>query len=75
MYYTRLQNSGLTQVNLLQFSNCKFIFQDCNNLYGYAMMMKLPHSQFRWMSAEELENFDIDGFNVDGDYGVVLQVI
>ena len=50
-------------------------FQDCNNLYGYAMMMKLPHSEFRWLSSEELSQFDIDGFDAMGDYGVVLEVI
>jgi hypothetical protein len=39
------------------------------------MMMKLPHSEFRWLSSEELSQFDIDGFDAMGDYGVVLEVI
>ena len=38
------------------------------------MMMKLPHSEFRWLSPEELDQFDIDGFDATGDYGVVLEV-
>ena len=50
-------------------------FQDCNNLYGYAMMMKLPHSDFRWLSEQEIESFDIEGFDVNSDYGVVLEVL
>ena len=38
------------------------------------MMMKLPHSDFRWLSEQEIESFDIEGFDVNGDYGVVLEV-
>ena len=39
------------------------------------MMMKLPHSGFRWLSEEEIDSFNIEEFDVNGDYGVVLEVI
>ena len=38
------------------------------------MMMKLPHSEFRWMSESELKAFNVESFNCVGDYGVVLEV-
>ena len=39
------------------------------------MTMKLPHSEFRWLTENEIESFDIEGFDVNGDYGVVLEVM
>ena len=39
------------------------------------MMMKLPHSGFRWLSESELNVFNVESFNCAGDYGVVLEVI
>lgn len=38
------------------------------------MQMKLPHREFQWMSAEELENLDVPSFDDNGDYGAVLEV-
>ena len=38
------------------------------------MMLKLPHSDFRWLSPEELDSFDIASFDSDGDVGAVLEV-
>ena len=39
------------------------------------MMMKLPYSDFRWMSESELNAFNVESFNCAGDYGAVLEVI
>jgi hypothetical protein len=51
------------------------IYLDVTNLYGKAMMMALPHSDFRWMNQEEVDNFvplrDID---LTGDRGFILEV-
>ena len=33
-------------------------YDDANNLYGYAMIKKLPCSNFTWMSQKEIDNFD-----------------
>ena len=32
-------------------------YLDANNLYGYAMVQKLPTSDFRWMEPQELEDW------------------
>ena len=48
---------------------------DVNNLYGHAMASnKLPESKFRWLSAEEIQNFDVQLISHDSDIGYVLDV-
>ncbi len=32
---------------------------DCNNLYGYAMLWPLPVGDYRWLSKEECDAFDV----------------
>jgi hypothetical protein len=38
------------------------------------MMMKLPHSQFRWLTEQELDDIHVQDFDAAGDYGMVLEV-
>lgn len=45
---------------------------DANNLYGKAMQDTLPHSQFRWMSPEELCLGYIMSLEPDGEYGCIV---
>ncbi|KAJ8915891.1 hypothetical protein NQ315_015504 [Exocentrus adspersus] len=35
------------------------LYVDANNLYGSAMSQYLPHLNFKWLSPEEISNFDI----------------
>ena len=49
-------------------------FSDCNNLYGFVMLKKLPHHGFTWMKTMELENLNFDTFDVEGDISLVLEV-
>ena len=37
------------------------------------MMQKLPLSHFTWMTKEEIDHFDIDSVNIDGDIGYILE--
>lgn len=39
------------------------------------MKMKLPVKDFNWMTDEQLEEISIEEFPVDGDHGMILQVI
>ena len=50
------------------------LYVDANNLYGHALSQKLPHSEFRWITDEEIENLDLMSFNFDGDEGLILEV-
>jgi len=48
-------------------------YVDMNNLYGGAMCKKLPLNNFRWGTEEEVEQFDIESFDVDGDLGCFVE--
>jgi len=37
--------------------------------------MKLPVKDFKWMTEEQLEDLSVEEFPVDGDHGLILQVI
>lgn len=50
------------------------IYLDCTNLYGYAMMKKMPVSEFRFLRAEEIEKLDVLSISDDADFGYILEV-
>lgn len=50
------------------------IYQDCNNLYGHAMCMSLPTSDFKFLTDEEFSNFNIMDIQADADKGYMLEV-
>ena len=33
---------------------------DANNLYGWTMIQYLPHGGFKWLSKEEIDEFDLN---------------
>ncbi len=45
------------------------IYLDANNLYGWAMSQNLPYANFRWLSREEIDNF-----NLAENIGCILEV-
>ena len=45
-----------------------------NSLYGAAMRHKLPTSDHRWLSKEEVENFDLSKISINSNKGYVLEV-
>ena len=52
---------------------CNF---DANNMYGFAMSYPMPLNNFKWLSQEEVANFnimDIDPFVNEGQ-GYILEV-
>jgi len=50
------------------------MYLDANNLYGWAMIQKLPHSNFRWLTKKEIGMFDVSTVPDDGDTGYILEV-
>lgn len=52
------------------------IYLDANNLYGLALSQYLPHSEFKWLTAEEIEHFDINIHcsNPNSEIGYILEV-
>ena len=49
-------------------------YLDANNLYGYAMDSKLPISDFKWCSADEIHSIDWYSIDTDQDFGYILEV-
>lgn len=50
------------------------IYLDCNNLYGYAMTRKVPMSEFKLLSIDEVDQFNVMSISDDANYGYVLEV-
>ena len=50
------------------------IYTDANNLYGLALSMPLPISNFKFLSEQEIEQLDIMNVPRDGDTGFFLEV-
>jgi hypothetical protein len=47
---------------------------DVNNLYGMSLSQVLPTDNFRWMTADELKDFDVLSVPDDGDIGYFVEV-
>ena len=49
-------------------------YLDANNLYGWAMMQPLPERNFRFLSENEVSDFDVNVPRVEDDKGYILEV-
>ena len=49
-------------------------YLDANNLYGYAMSQPLPTSDFRFLSDDEINGFDVTTVPDDSPTGYILEV-
>lgn len=50
------------------------VYIDCNNLYGYAMCLPLPMSDFRLLSRDEIDQLNIMNVPNDAEFGFILEV-
>ena len=50
------------------------MYQDCNNLYGWAMIQHLPHSDFKWENPEIYTEEYIMNIKHNSDRGCFLDV-
>lgn len=53
-----------------QDSESFLVHLDCVNLYGHAMMQKLPTGNFRFLNEKEVNQFDVLSIPVDADIGI-----
>ena len=47
---------------------------DANNLYGASMSMKLPTGNFRWLSKQDISEFNVPSTDSEGDTCFILEV-
>ncbi|XP_049947119.1 uncharacterized protein LOC126455272 [Schistocerca serialis cubense] len=47
---------------------------DVNNLYGWAMMQYLPVGNFKWLTADEVQTFNVMNVLDEADVGYILEV-
>ena len=52
----------------------KIVYYDAVNLYGYSQTGLLPYNNFEWLNKVELQEFDLNLVDTDGDYGYILEV-
>ena len=50
------------------------MYFDANNVYGWAMTQYLPYSGFKWMTKEEINDFDISLIKENSSNGYILEV-
>lgn len=73
-----LRNAKANNKYLPNFDNSQpstyLIYLDCNNLYGYAMTKKMPISNFRFLTSQEIDELDIVNVPDDSHVGYILEV-
>ena len=48
------------------------MYRDANNLYGWAMIQDLPHSDFKWLSNKKINEFDLN-ISENSPIGYILE--
>ena len=67
--YAKANNKYLPNYDAKKLSEY-IIYLDANNLYGWAMMLKLPYKGFKWI---DYENIDFAKIDADGDIGYIIE--
>lgn len=50
------------------------MYYDINNLYGWAMQQALPIGGFKWLEQNEIDNFNLNIMEDNGNKGYILEV-
>ena len=69
---------GVSYVNVRSVNTAEdggeLMYLDFTNLYGYAQKQKLPCRNYRWLTSDEVANFDVMAVEDNGDLGYGLEV-
>ncbi|CAH1639524.1 unnamed protein product [Spodoptera littoralis] len=71
--YAKANNKYLSSYNNKEPSSY-LIYLDCVNLYGFAMMQKLPMRNFKFMNENEIVNFNVMNVSKKSKQGYILEV-
>ena len=77
-FFEQAKRGGVSFINTRHLSvkdgeNAALIYIDRNNLYGESQLRKLPYNNFRWLTPQEVAEFDLQQ-NFDGEKGYFLEV-
>lgn len=73
MRYAKANNKYMNEFDK-KVPSSYILYLDCNNLYGFCLMKKLPISEFRLLSDDEIACIDLNFFNEDSEIGLILEV-
>ena len=71
--YAKANNKNLSDYDDAKISSY-ILPLDANNLYGHSMSQKLPSHNFSFLTQDEIDNFNIDNVDVEGDIGYICEV-
>jgi len=71
--YAEANNPLIADTYDEQKANSYIMYYDCNALYATAMTRKLPVGGFRFLSEQEIEQFDVLGVSADDEYGYLIE--
>ena len=76
-FLERCKRGGVSFINTrylfsTNVNNGDIIYIDRNNLYGEAQMSLLPYQDFKWLTPQEVADFDIMQ-NLDGPLGFIIE--
>ena len=53
--------------------NKTIMYWYANNLYDWARIQDLPHSDFKWLSNKEISKFNLDSISENSQIGYILE--
>ena len=75
-FLEQAKRGGVSFINTrhlkIEEENEEIVYVDLNNNYGSAQLKKLPYKDFRFLTNEEIENFDLTQ-DFDGDKGYFIE--
>ena len=62
-------------IHMIKIKKTYLLYVDANGLYGYSMADYMPQSDFKWLNADELKDFEINihTYLNSTDIGYVLE--